>query len=157
MRYKAYIIGEDFGPDWLVYYETEIAVPSRGGGVYTVDGSGHVINYRDDGFRPYPYCLDNMFKRKYPDKIRARNGYGMKVDCYKLDDGIFFDNNTEEFNDYTVYIPETHPLFNLSFFDLPHTIDNLVPDYTTAKIAGELWHSVSDPIMNKIGDTVQSS
>jgi hypothetical protein len=132
-------------------------------GVSRSHGEAVIYNVQPTGKIPFArgqtvpaYCLQNIGSRKYPDKIKAKESWAVDVSCYKLDDGIFFDDNMDEGERYFLYIPETHPLFNLDYFDLPERIDKLIPDYTTAKIVNPLYTKNVDPIISKMVKAVES-
>ena len=154
MRYKQFIQPVDDGSEFIVS-----TVDVRSGKI----GEAVIYNVLPSGKVPFAsgqqvraYCLTNIGSRKYPDKIEAKESWAVDVNCYKLDDGIFFDDNMDEGERYFLYIPETHPLFNLDYFDLPERIDKLVPDYTTAKIVNQLYTNNVDPIVTKMVKAVES-
>ena len=153
MRYKQFIQPGDYSSEFILstigvdYSEIGEAV------IYNVLPNGK-IRFAS-GQQVPAYCLTNMSNREYPDKIKAKETWAVDVNCYKLDDGIFFDDNMDEGERYFLYIPETHPLFNLDYFDLPERIDKLVPDYTTAKIVNPLYTKNVDPIVSKMVKAVE--
>jgi hypothetical protein len=155
MRYKQFIQPVDDGSEFIVSTVDDIRHSRTGKAIiYNVLPSGKIPITSDMDVPAY--CLENMSNRKYPDKIKANESWAVDINCYKLDDGIFFDDNMDEGERYFLYIPETHPLFNLDYFDLPERIDKLVPDYTTAKIVNQLYTNNVDPIVTKMVKAVES-